>query len=690
MIYYTSVHKEELMIKCFRIHGDNIVECERLFNLITKSIQIQKIERYFLSPACPYIKVTTLDCDILIFKCFPGFNKNTSDRWTSNIFQILKDNGSFLNETPDVLLTEETDNGEKILLAIEFCSALQAGNQAWQRSGRAYSTARANVCPYLYIIDFVKYELDENRNRKALRFPNVAIPYSYYNASKHWKFPAIQVYFKSEEFQPSFDSSLQNFDTSLFGENDVYSLLYGLLYKTDVTPIYISLIQKSLKIMDFMLTSSNPNSYTKEDWESIKNNYSGNILAFSKHNNRFPFAKKIAQKSITGHNKDFANLATKYSIGIASKDLPFGLIPSYNKIAFANELLTLYPNMDAEFYRKLATPSDLIICIFKGFKPHGDDARPDRGILPLIAMLFGETIEILTFVYGETLESTIQKLDQNILSLSSGNGLWSAIVSLSDYIILDAPKIPKTPGVPNIVRLITNSDNKRFSLSAKNQTTDMFISPYPTHYTENDIDTFIHTIFNYIIPDTFEGFCNPPGGDWSGISLISSIDSTIGTEFRWLTLPRVSDSKRPDHITILYNLFEKPLIICTESKELARNLEPNIGPALIKYIYDLLSYRPSVERPLNSDIWTISTSTIDISDFVYASIGCFFAPPNFDLSSISYKCNCDVLIGFSIDRSTSRCKVQIEGFSDIGNTLAHYLRCMIQSQNSPINIFDII
>ena len=385
MIYYTFTHKEALMIKHFRIHGDNIVECERLFNLITKSIQTQKAERYFLSPACPSVKITTIDSDILFFKYFPGFNKNTSDRWPSNIFQILKDNGSFLNETPDVLLTEETDTGEKILLAIEFCSALQAGNQAWQRSGRAYST-----------------------------------------------------------------------------------------------PIYTSLIKKSLKIMDYMTTPSSSNNYTKEDWTSIQNDYSGDILAFSRQNNLFPFAKKIAQKSITGRNKDFANLATKYSTGIASKDLPFGLIPSYNKTAFANELRTLYPEMNDEFYRKLSTTNDLIICMFKGFKPHGDDARPDRGILPLIAMLFGESTEILTFIYGETLESTIQKLDQNILSLSSGNGLWSAIVSLSDFIILDAPKIPKNTEDPNIVRLIPNMENKTFSLSLKNRTTNMLISPRPS------------------------------------------------------------------------------------------------------------------------------------------------------------------------------------------------------------------
>ena len=281
MIHYTFSHKNALMIKHFRIHGDNIVGCERLFNLIANSIQTQNAERYFLSPACPSIKITTIDSDILVFKYFPSSNKNTSDRWPSNIFQILKNNGSFLNQTSDALLTEETDTGEKFLLAIEFCSVLQAGNQARQRSVRVYSTARANICPYLYIIDFVKYELNENRDRKALRFPNVTIPYSYYNASKHYKYPAIQVYFKSEEFQPSFDSSLQDFATSLFGEIDVYSLLYGLIYNIDVTPIYTSLIKKSLKIIDYMTTPSSSNCYTKENWTSIQNDYSGDILAFS-------------------------------------------------------------------------------------------------------------------------------------------------------------------------------------------------------------------------------------------------------------------------------------------------------------------------------------------------------------------------------------------------------------------------
>ncbi len=523
-----------------------------------------------------------------------------------------------------------------------------------------------------------------------MRFPNAAIPYSYYNASRHWKYPAIQVYFKSEEFHPSFDPSLQNFDTSLFGEKEVYALLYGLIYGNDVSSIYSILIQKSLNVMDFMSAANNANSFSQEDWFSIRNDYDGDILSFVRQNNRFPFTKKIAQKSITGHNKEFANLATKYSIGIASKDLPFGLIPSYNRIEFVNELTTLYPEMSKDFYDKLSAETDLIVCMFKGFKPRGDDARPDRGILPLITMLSSETTEILTFVYGETSDSTIKKLDQNILSLAHGNGLWSAIISLSDFIILDAPKIPKSAQTSNIIRLIQNKENKVASLAAKKHATNMLICPYPTHYTENDVDTFIHTIFNYIIPDTFEGFCNPPGGDWSGISLINNINPSLGTEFRWLTLPRVTDSKRPDHITVLFNLFEKPLIICTESKELARKLEYGIGPALTKYIHDLLSYCPSVERSLNSNVWKISTSSVNETDFLCASIGCFLAPTNYELTTISDKCNCDVLMGFAIDSSTSRCKIQIEGFSDLGNTLANHLKCMIQSRQSPINIFDII
>lgn len=679
------------MNKHFKIHGDNIVECERLFNLIKSSLDISSINRGFTSPACMTIVLTTTTFDSLTFDFYPGFNKNTSDRWNSNIFQLLKKNGSFLNETPDALLTELTSTGEKILIAIEFCSALQAGNQAWQRSGRAYSTARTNQCPYLYIIDFVKYELDDERKRKALRFPNPAIPYSYYTASKFWKHPTVQVYFKSEEFQPIFDNTLASFDTSLFGETDVKELLYNLIYNLPTDTIFQNLIKKSLGVIQFMANTSNKSSFTKDDWASIQQNYDGNIIDFSKQNNRFSFTKKIAQKSITGHNREFATLATKYGIGIASKDLPFGLIPSQNRIDFANDLREIYPHMSFDFYQKLAIEKDLIVCMFKGFKPRGDDARPDRGILPLIAMLTSEQSEIMTFVYGETSTTTIHKLDSNILSLAKGNGLWSSIVSLSNFIILDAPSIPKNKSNENFVRLIENSENKSNALSVISDASSIIIPSIPSHYSENDVDSFIHTIFNYIIPNCFEGFCNPPGGDWSGISIINSLDIESGTEFRWLTLPRVSsNSKRPDHITLLFGLTDKPLIISTESKELARDLEPDIGPELKKYISDLLSYVPSVERSLNSNNWLIATSPICYEDFDCVSVGCFFAPTNFDLHSMYEKCKCDVFIGFEIDNSRTKCNTQIVGCTQLGIALANHLKQSIQNNHYPVNIFHIV
>ena len=66
----------------------------------------------------------------------PGFNKNTKKRWSGNIFNPLKEAGSFFDETPDAIISRIEGQNERILLGIEFCSALQAGNQAWQRSAR--------------------------------------------------------------------------------------------------------------------------------------------------------------------------------------------------------------------------------------------------------------------------------------------------------------------------------------------------------------------------------------------------------------------------------------------------------------------------------------------------------------------------------------------------------------------------
>src|SRR5699024_9757591 len=138
---------------------------------------------------------------------------------------------------------------EEILCAVEFCSALQAGNQAWQRSGRAFSTQRAN-CPYLYVVDFVKYELDSSRARKALRMPNPTVPFSYIATCKRSGTLCAQIFIRAEEFDIS-DPNLKGFDEQWFGEADLARYLLALLLEQSTHKIEATILQKNLSFVEF-------------------------------------------------------------------------------------------------------------------------------------------------------------------------------------------------------------------------------------------------------------------------------------------------------------------------------------------------------------------------------------------------------------------------------------------------------
>ena len=173
------------------IHGDNIVECERILKLILTSTKddIETFNMLSESVVCPSFQIkfkTEKTSRKIIF--FPGFN-----RWEVDILSIFQKEKGFLREAADAIISTVRDNKGKPIFAIEFCGALPAGNQAWQRSGRAYSYGSVKV-PYLYVSELGGYELDENRNRKAPRMPNPAIPFSYLSYSiekKHLFFPYL-------------------------------------------------------------------------------------------------------------------------------------------------------------------------------------------------------------------------------------------------------------------------------------------------------------------------------------------------------------------------------------------------------------------------------------------------------------------------------------------------------------------
>ena len=331
---YTSYYKlkGDKKMDTFRIHGDNIVECERIADLIIKAINLDEIKTYLISPSTLAIEIKGKYENNLIqwkLELLPGFNKNTKQRWEGNIFDALKEAGSFFDETPDVIISHIDDVREQIILGIEFCSALQAGNQAWQRSARAFSTGRTG-CPYLYIVDFVKYELDNaTRERKNLRFPNAAVPYSYVNYSKTTGNFIAQLYIKSEEFDKSRDPSIATFDENDFGNNILGDYISKLMLGLDTSQEEKIILNKNMNVVQFLANHFDSRvNFTADEWKEIYSLQQNDIVDYAVDKKRFGFHKTITAKSHHGASADVIKLVDQLSVGLASRDLPFGIIPA--------------------------------------------------------------------------------------------------------------------------------------------------------------------------------------------------------------------------------------------------------------------------------------------------------------------------------------------------------------------------
>lgn len=676
----------------YRIHGDNIVECERILNIILSEIHCNNITKTLLSPSTI---IVNLDFNYKAiknqwhFELLPGFNKAGRARWKSDIFKQLHENGSFLAETPDVIVTKVENETETILCAIEFCSALQAGNQAWQRNGRAFSTGRAG-CPYIYIVDFVKYELESStRERKALRFPNPAVPYSYISFSRASNNFVAQVYVRSEEFDKNADVALQGFNENDFGEVELSQYLVKLLCGLDTSKEQAIILQKNMNIVLFLADKQkNKNStLSRTQWEQLSKNNNG-IIDYSLKNVSFNFKKKISADSNRGKVSNFINLVEKCSIGISSKDFPLGIIPAENRTLFAKGIKTLYPDYDVSIVSKLSnTEKPLLVCIIKGFKPRGDDNRPDRGILPLAGMLLGTDTEVLTYIYGPIIYENYKKLLNHPHQLASTNGFWKSFIALSNYIALDAAilnndKLNETQTLIETTKLKEQYTMlpKSFNLSSK------LFPGVVSKYHEDDVDTGIHYIFTNILSRIcFEGLCNPPGGDWSGISIIEG-----NVEKRWLSLPRVSGDiagKRPDHVYEIWGVLEKPILLSIESKENSINLESEVGIGLSNYLRYLMRFIPNVERNINETLtgWHRAVDYVNEDSFEIISAAAYLKSTAQDNNSVYQNSKCDMLfimqpklVGWNIEISANTPKAK--------NLREFLIRFISESGNAEISV----
>ena len=643
----------------FHIHGDNIVECQRTVALIRAALA--DITRSFRgpygSPVCPSYEFTLNDVGSppLLLTLYPGFG-----RWNHDILDLVRRRGGTLREAADAIITGVADGDESPLLAIEYCGALPAGNQAWQRSGRAYSFGKAQI-PYLYIAELAGYELGEGRVRKAARLPNPAVPFSYVSFSLTNETSTLPVFVTS----PGADETSRATYADVFAEIELIALIRAMLLGQDDETATEELRLKALSFVEKKATASRPRiTLTPRQWqqayEALENGQS--LVDFLVANTNLSWAK-VTSIPITPTVRELMDITATLAIGLTSKDLPMCIVPRTNRSVFAATVERLCQGrIQADFLAWLRQDRHLSICWVMGFKPGHDDARPDRGLPPLTRMLIGDGSDLLTVIYGPAPPSAWSDLHTNPRQLMQSNGLWEAILDVSDAILADSI----TDGIRRhgYLRSHWHQEQPHPDLEL------VFVEPKPLHIGENDVDTVLHLLFAHhggIL--VFEGMCNPPGGDWSGVSL-QTVDRAA--ELRWLTLPRVGadEAKRPDHVFQFFSQTRPPIILSIESKERAASVEAGIGPRLTSYIKALLHTPASIGRLPQTVSWTHSTMKLNKNHFAMASAVAFISDREQHIISVRERANVDLLMCFTFVNAGESCVVRLIPITPLGAEIA--------------------
>jgi len=659
----------------FNIHGDNIVECERTLSLITRALggEVVNAQGPFDSAVCPLFQIRLRDHNLTLnFRYLPGFG-----RWPQDILALLRQRGGLLREAADAIITRVEATYEEPLIAIEYCGALPAGNQAWQRNGRAYSFAKAGI-PYVYIAEIGGYELDASRGRKSARTPNPAVPFSYLALSTSADMLVAQVVIAN----PGADvSSLQDYK-DVFGFDVLLTLVRKLILGREYTEEEESLKHNVLQFVRLLAAGrKRKDTLTPEQWSEAYEFISsgGRLDEYVVRRAPLPWAKMAYIQALTGTARKLMDCAAKHAVGLTGSSLPICVIPSSEYQSFVTDICTLYSDLPSTFVDWLLEREKLTICWIMGFKPRGDDARPDRGLAPMARMLIGEEADLLTVVYGPAPSATWPYLENDPVGLMRVNGLWEAILTVSDAVLIDS-------------RTATSLHSRAFLKShwkagtAERKQISILVPPTPVRVGEHDVDTVLHQLFSRLAVDkVFEGMCNPPGGDWSGVSLLTP-DKSL--ELRWLSLPRVTaeNAKRPDHLFQLFTADKMPIALAVESKERADQIEPDIGPRLISYIAYLSSTLPSIQRNAQEEFWAHATVLLPPESVQFASAVAFVASTKTDLDRIAQRAGTDVVFGLEFGDSGKNCTIRAHGRTVLGRTISDFMRSIsVASANITIS-----
>ena len=598
-----------------RIHGDNIIECERALFLIADSFAAH-VHPIISAPYMPQYEIRCGGELLFTVELFPGHG-----RWNVNLQEVLQSHGAPLREAADAVVTRVLPDSqrEEILLALEFCNALPAGNNAWQRNGRALVCAAAGVS-YLYFAEVGGVELNKSRAIKAPRFPNPIVPFSYLTASKLFNVISLPVYSPS----PSSSEAIRTRFDQVFGLEEGRLLVRRILEDASMDTSCEGLTRKALALTEILAAQRRcVDTLREKQWAEFLNLETADEKAawLEQKQNRMAWSKKRASKvQVTETLKSLFGLFRQTDpfqicISVGAKDIPLCLVSRYMRENLAEILSTLYGgSVTTEFIEWVASPaSPLIVIWITGFKPRGDDSRPDRGLAPLARMLFGNEVDILSIVYGPAKPEMWGTLQSSPQQLARQNGLWEAIINLSDAILGDSVTANNGP-----LSLVLQRGHRYF------QGRIHFPSASPTSaFSEQEVDTTLHLLFAHQEAlGVFEAMCNPPGGDWSGLSILNF---DTGEEFRWTSLPRVSGTggKRPDHVIEFLLDDGRLILLAIESKDSVSRLGHNVGSRLKVYTRQLVELPPTIARVANAEWRLWQSDTVPLPDIFVMSGGAF-------------------------------------------------------------------
>lgn len=218
----------------FRVYGDNILECEHFMEWL-KIQELSQLElKEELGPIDRPIYLFSelkMKGKFYFFQLCPYYGGTGSQiLWPNN---PLKD--TFYEKT-DVVVTKLMKNNSetKPILAIEFCDALQAGNQAWQRFRRTLDAAESKI-PYFYVLPLIGWERDSaGISLKNPRYQHAQVCIAQLTLISKFGVPSLQIYTETSwsNYAKKFGYTLPEDFEKFVGFNTAISYVSSLIRKS--------------------------------------------------------------------------------------------------------------------------------------------------------------------------------------------------------------------------------------------------------------------------------------------------------------------------------------------------------------------------------------------------------------------------------------------------------------------------